>query len=244
MDFDFTETYKDYSNTELLKIAQQPGNYVPEAVAAAKALLAGRDVSEAETLAVQEYIAEKEARDAIPKKQLTAKEVSGFWAWLFNPESTMPAKWFSYFFAGAILYYAWVAYVNLRYYLYMYDRWEQLLNLGTGFTALYLLFIAAILYLLYNKERWGWIFLFVDMVFSVVAILGSMVAMFDFYHFDITYPAALLRLVVPLLLKVAMTIFVWSPAVSNFFEVPIKHKWRVLWVGIGLGICFKVALLA
>jgi hypothetical protein len=247
MDFDFKETYKDYSNTELLKIIHQPGNYVPEAIAAATVLLAGREVLETETAAVQEYLAEKEARDSAPQKQLTTKDVRGFGAWLFNQENTMPAKWFSYFIAITFLFYLWMAYNTIRPIFYYYNSWSQLLNPGVLFLGIYLLFIGIICYLLFNKEKWGWIFLFIDLTYNAVSVLWSIIAMLDFYHFDIAAPFSAIYFVKTiglLLLKIAMAAFVWSPVIANFFEVPVKMKRRALAAGIIVGVLFKLAFLA
>jgi hypothetical protein len=63
----FEERYKSISNTSLLEILENPGNYQPEAIAAARAELANRALSQEEI---------KEAKKPLLEKKLAEEKIS------------------------------------------------------------------------------------------------------------------------------------------------------------------------
>lgn len=71
----FTERYQNFSNIELQRIIENPGSYQPQAVEAAKEVLAGRQLPESEMEALKVQIAtEKQAKQREDQKK---KEFEG-----------------------------------------------------------------------------------------------------------------------------------------------------------------------
>ena len=67
MEFDFYELFKNYSTPDLLLILKKPGDYQPEALAAARKLLTDREITAAdEAEANARAITGKKRRQAVP----------------------------------------------------------------------------------------------------------------------------------------------------------------------------------
>lgn len=236
MDFNFLETYQDYTTTDLLKIIHQPELYQPAAVEAAKQILAGRQVSEEEEATVNDYLFEKEMANGQIIAEKTSYGTTGFLGWARNPANIMPAKWLNYLLFLGVLQYVWILYLSVKYVVLLNGCWECMLHWNNLLAVIYLLYIPIVFYLLYNKERWGWILLFVDNVFSDIILLPAMLQ--ALIYADSTGATAILVSVAPVLIRTALAIFLWFPVVCGFFDVPQPAKNRTLVVGLALGLCF------
>ena len=68
MDFNFQEQYKSYSNVELLKITERPGDYQQAAVVAAQQVLSEREVSVEDREFAATHYAELERSQQVNKE--------------------------------------------------------------------------------------------------------------------------------------------------------------------------------
>jgi uncharacterized membrane protein len=94
MELDYYQLYKDQPVPELVKVARTPGDYQPEAVAAAAKILRERGIA-LEEIADEEWkLAQKEMADALSRQR-----IGDYTRWigdLFRPNEWQdhPERWF------------------------------------------------------------------------------------------------------------------------------------------------------
>ncbi len=165
MSFDLKETYKHYSNAELLRITLQPEQYRTEAIAAAQSLLAGRTVT-----AEDHRLAEEE--QAILSPDDTAAQQGSYITDLLDPglktDSDAKAEtWINLLSTVALIRYLWMSYHTIKRTIYFATSgfsfpWWTLIS------YLDVIAIPVILYLVYRRKRLGWILFFANELFLVV----------------------------------------------------------------------------
>jgi len=183
---DFILKYTSYSNLELLKIIDNPGDYQPVAVDAAKAIFKSRNLSETEIAIAKEALSalnQEKADKELRNKQLETK-VKAFGASVLttvNPIQTeVPGiektiKIISYFFAFVFLFLVYIEFAVIM---------DLIENIATEFDFSVLVYFFQILIiptaaiLFYKRKKIGWTLLagylllaaFFSLVFFIIGI--------------------------------------------------------------------------
>lgn len=225
MDFNFLETYKDYSTAELLKIVQHPDDYQPAAVDAATQLLSKRQISEADVQQADEYvqIKEQEAKKRAEKSNDYKAKTGELFEPFTNPEKELPARWIHYLLALIVLQYLWVLYTAFKHFVEFFNCSYCELNFYSVILIVSLVYIPVVFYLIYKKRKSGWIVLFAINLFGLIMLLIPFVNII--YRFAIS-TGTLITIVGPLLIKAAVTAFLWRKAVVRYFNVTEEARNR------------------
>ncbi|HET6995320.1 MAG TPA: hypothetical protein VFI06_10085, partial [Chitinophagaceae bacterium] len=96
MNFDFYQQYKNYSNTELLKIVKRPTDYQAAAVLVATQILTERQVTNEEIQLVEQYFQDIDSSAKTRKGKIDAvkDKAADFFEPVLHPsEKVEPAKW-------------------------------------------------------------------------------------------------------------------------------------------------------
>jgi hypothetical protein len=110
---DFHETYKTYSNKELIKIIEQPQLYQPFAVDAARSILSHRQPKESDFEEATREI--NEAAVYQNPTQVFLKKVRSTLEYLFIPTDTFdPKRWIYLLTIGHALWWGWTAKPSLQ----------------------------------------------------------------------------------------------------------------------------------
>ena len=120
MDFNFLEEYKNYSNSELLKIIKHPDAYQNAAVEAAKQILEVRDISEKDYEAATDVIkvGNAEFENMIIKNDLTEEGLIDFISPAYRSNDLFPAlKWLNVFLIAIAIQYIWALYHTAKYFI-------------------------------------------------------------------------------------------------------------------------------
>ena len=99
MPFDFYGEYKNYPDIELLKIMRQPGDYQPEAVAAASQILNDRQIATEEFQSLDQSLQDLEEakRQKIAKIERLRTEAATFLSPILQPQKKIePFQWLRY----------------------------------------------------------------------------------------------------------------------------------------------------
>ncbi|WP_118973076.1 G protein-coupled receptor family protein [Taibaiella koreensis] len=165
--FDFKETYKNYNNTELLKILLQPDRYQPDALNAAQAILAERTVTEEEQVAAAAAL---DGTPTAPSPSLPDEQGADLLTDILAPETPglQLSRWQWTLLLCIALQYAWYLY-NDFYSIYRHltqGIWVWPYSL---FVYLDLATNVLTLALFYRRRKWGWILLFATSLFVVVS---------------------------------------------------------------------------
>src|SRR5688572_25552311 len=117
MNLDFFEQFKNYSNTELLRIVKRPSDYQAAAVIAAEEILKGRQVGVEEIQLVDQYFfgldsslkAKNEKADALKSK------ATDFFDPVLNPgEKLEPNKWVNVFLLAIAVHFSWTVFNTIK----------------------------------------------------------------------------------------------------------------------------------
>lgn len=222
MQFDFNEQYKHYSDTELLKIKQQPDAYQPEALEAAVRILKERGVTEekAKTLTLQEDTVH--LLDSFDLK-----------------EEIKPLPPLLVFFLITVaMEYLWKFYGELK--IFPFD---QVLN-NISFTLFILfdiVYTPFVFFLLFKRKPWGWILLFISIAMSAITRVMRFDIILQYVGLDTLQGLTYIGIT---LLKLAFTYYLWRKEIPEFFHVTKKVKFWTSVAAIGLlviGLLSKLA---
>lgn len=200
MHFDFYERYKDYPDTELLKITQQPDAYQPDAVDAALRILKERGVKEEKVNSIHLLDSFELTEEAKLPKLLTLLLVLLALEYLWKLYGT--AKMF--FYDGLIK-----------------DTTVMVLSLILPFA--YSVFV---FYLLLKGKTWGWILTFVSASVTAGSRIMEMDSLFRYIGLDTINGAAFIAIT---FLNLFLAIALWQKEILAFFNVRIEtRRWTAL----------------
>jgi len=234
MNLDFYQLYKDYSNTDLLKIVKQPGDYQPAAVSIATQILHERQITPEEILYVDQFYQDIESSKRAKKEKFdTVKnKATGFLEPVLYPtEKIEPTKWINILLLVIAIQYAWTLF-NILKRLINFLKCTNCPFFITDFAdILTLLYVPIIFILVFKKKRWGWILLFADNLFALIS--GSVSQSYFFFKYQSIPNGDLTTFILPILIKLAFVFFLWRNEISNYFRVTIETKKKTALIATG-----------
>jgi hypothetical protein len=174
----FSDYYKTITHTELLAILDNPADYQPAAIEAAKAELERRQLSEADILEARQPMKEKQLRKEAEREKLKAVEEkikaagTSFFDTINPLQQEIPSaekmiRLTTLVFAGLFLY---EVFSNFQLHLSnLKDLPRYPYELGVTFFFLLLLPVA--LFFLWKRKPLGWILLIAYLCFSIMGTL-------------------------------------------------------------------------
>lgn len=174
----FAERYKTYTNTELLRIIDNPGDYQPEAVETAKDIFASRDLSDKEIeIAGKELEAEKQQESDRKEKIDRIKNKASSILDEANPiRSKIPPEDKIINIVSIILgiLYMYQRYKEIGFISYLFSNirdwdWDLLLYL------LPLIVVPVSIILFYKRKKSGWILIAMYLTYSAISVLGTII---------------------------------------------------------------------
>lgn len=224
MNIDFHQQFKDYSNTDLMKIVLQSEAYQPAAVAVAARILEERQVTPADLQAIDQYFDAIEAsRQAKAEKAEALRSKAGdFLQPLTHPGETVePRKWVNILLLIIGVQYAWSLFQSAKSMIAYLDCYNCRLDAYFFAQHLNLLYVPVIFFLLYRRSRWGWILLFADNLFVLISSLGQAPMFFQFQdiHGGSTY-----SFLVTMVVKATFLFFLWRPSIAAHFGILPQTK--------------------
>jgi hypothetical protein len=255
MEIDFYEQFKEFSNTELLKIVTRPQEYQPSAIDAASEILKDRQVSENDVRATQEYFHDRDNDERLKKEKTESlkNNVADFLQPIIQPGSTVePGKWINLFLVFMALEYLRAIFVKIRGIIvalkFARNESQNGFEKGTGdsyylvpiiFEIAYIIYIPVLFYLLYRKRRWGWILLFGDQLISFLLSISTV-------YFFIKNQSLLHSQAGPWLfwifLRGAFIYFLWQEKVATYFNVPQQTKGKIVMASILLCLTYLAVI--
>jgi hypothetical protein len=231
MSFDFYGEYKNYPNLELLKIMRQPGDYQPEAVAAASQILNDRQIATEEFQSLDQSLQdlEEDKREKMEKIERLKTEAATFLSPILQPQKKIdPSQWLSYFLVVIGLQYVWTLIGIAKKLIRLHNRenffWVDYLDFFSVF------YIPFIFYLLIKKRRWGWILLFADNFGSLILSLSET---YIFFKYQYIHHGNIVSFIVPILIRAAFAYFLWNHAIAELFCVDTRTKKQTAWITAG-----------
>lgn len=185
MSFDYKTLYKNHSNQELLKIINQPEQYQPEAIAAAKEILAAREVSEEDEHEVKKEFYNKQVEKEMKAETINAfkETISDKLQYLINPirypnQKISPVYWITVLVLINVLYYIWYLPSNIRLIVFIlsnkYNDTPAYIFLNLLPYIIQLFYTPFFCYLLLKRSKWGWILLASPYMILVIAQLNNL----------------------------------------------------------------------
>jgi hypothetical protein len=154
MNQDFLKRYKEYSNIDLLKIANNENEYQPEAIEVAKYLLIDRVVTQEEIDYVEKYYHDiqyklQSDRQKIDSYKNKVKEV----VFPINPyEELTTNKWLNFLLLIIAVQYLWILFSTIKGLIKFFKSYDHYFGLAIITDVIYLPYIPFIFYLLYKKN--------------------------------------------------------------------------------------------
>ena len=224
MNFDFYQLYKDYSNTELLRIVKQPTEYQPAAVVVATQILNERQVTVEEMLLVDQQLhdidagakAKKEKIDALKDQATDILE-----PFLHPGENVEPSKWINILLLVIAIQYAWGLFGTVRRLFRFLQCNYCKLDISFSAELLTLLYVPLVFFLVFKRRRWGWILLFADNLFALIATLSES---YIFFKYQRIYNSDITSFVLPILIKAAFAFFLWRDPIAYHFGISHETK--------------------
>lgn len=225
MPFDFSTTYKDYSNVSLLLITLQPEKYQSEALNAATKILESRIVTETQyaeaKMILQSEIQEKQ--QILNNQNVWKEKALDFFQPILKPTSAfIPEKWLRLFVLIIILQYIYSS-------IFMCIGLINIINCENcelGFGLLYrlpsLLFIPFVIYLLWKRKKWGWILLFSNSFFITLSVIPDTIAFVAYARSSSDYNFTFL--VWRLFLYFGLSFLLWKENITLLFNVNSRAK--------------------
>jgi hypothetical protein len=205
MHFDFYERYKDYPDTELQKITQQPDAYQPDAVDAAFRILKERGVKEEKVNSIH----------LLDSFELT--------------EEAKPPKLLTLFLVLLALEYLWKFYGTAK--MFFYDRLIRDTTVMVLSLILPFAYGVFVFYLLLKGKQWGWILTFVGASVTAGSSIIQLDSLFKYIGLDTVQGAAFIAITC---LNLFLAIALWQKEILAFFNVTKEaRRWTVL-VAIGI----------
>ena len=224
MNFDFYKLYRDYSNTDLLKIVKRPGDYQTSAVTAATQILNERQVTPEEIRFIDDYFHDIESSAKIKKEKVEAikTKAADFFEPVLHPtEKVEPNKWVNILLFVIAIQYAWTLFETAKRLVNFFQCDYCRLDIMFFAELLTLLYVPLIFFLLLKKRRWGWILLFADNLFSLISRVSQSYIFLKYqsiHHGDTT------SFLLPIIIKTAFVFFLWRDSISNYFSVTLDTK--------------------
>jgi hypothetical protein len=226
MDFDFYKQYKSYSNTELLKIVRRPVQYQAAAISAATKILAERQITAEELRFVDQYLKGIDVAAIAKQEKISAlkDKSTDFFESVLNPgEKVDPKKWVNILLLALGIQYAWALYgtVRLLIYSFLFDRWHW--DIDTLLAYSNLLYVPLAFYLLLKRKRWGWILLFADSLFSLIARISQT---HIFFKYQSLFGVDVFYYFLGRVIEAAFVYFLLRKQIADYFEITrtIKRK--------------------
>lgn len=179
--FDFKKTYASWSDEALIEVISNPGNYQPEALSAAKAILAERNIT---TGAVQQKQGPPEKRLSIDTGFVTKLLMSGVPAKLFPAIQQEEGSIFHeidtirHWEKSIVRIRLFAIIFSLLYLISSVDQFTGALAGKVDITSLFVVVIAlypiVCLVLLYMLKQWGWILLAFNLCYMVLFTVTNM----------------------------------------------------------------------
>lgn len=214
MHFDFYERYKDYPDTELQKITQQPDAYQPDAIDAAFRILKERGVKEEKVNSIH----------LLDSFELT--------------EETKPPKLLTLFLVLLVLEYLWKFYGTAKMFFY-----DGLIRDTSVMLISFIPFAygAFVFYLLLKGKPWGWILTFIGASITAGSKIIQLDSLFKYIGLDTIQGAAFMAIT---FMNLFLAICLWQKEILVFFNVTIKERrWSVL-VALGILVLLMLYRLA
>ena len=220
MAFDFLQEYEHLSTSTLLAILQQPQDYQPEALSAARTLLAGRTVTEDDTVETAQYIEKLENERESRKSQgkLLQDKLAYLLEPVINPKATIePRRWVNLLLAGITLLFAWNLYVLARLYIMKFGPPSVIpLTIEDMVFTIRVAYLPVIVFLLYKRRKAGWILLMVDRTWN---FLSSGVSFFYLFEYPVLQQNNAEALIWPVMLNGFFILFLWRKEIREYFGI-------------------------
>ena len=180
---EFDEKFKNYSNSELLRIIDNPNDYQPQAVETAKNIISDRQLSEVEIKIAKEEL-EFEIQEKSSKKQqkrAIENKVKDVGKYIFDhinpiqqetPTSEKTIRIISIFFSGLFLFHI---YKKFRMLMFMFTNSYAEWDFSLLFYFLPLIIIPSIAILFYTRKKIGWLLLIIYLTYSAVLEIGKFI---------------------------------------------------------------------
>jgi predicted RND superfamily exporter protein len=236
MGFNFVDRYKDYSNTELLNIVNQPNAFQPEAVIAAKKILTERSVSDMEIEDANKFIDDLKHKEQIKQDKIDflKNTTIDFFEPIIKPQDELkPNKWLNIFLTIVTLQYVYTLYITgsrlIRYLFCTYCEFDYIFLLDFAV----IIYIPIIFLLLFKRKRWGWILLFADNLFTVILQISQS---YIFFKYQNIHHGNTISFIEPIILRGFFAFFLWKKTIADYFgiEKEVKRKTAIITVLIAL----------
>ena len=177
---EFYEKFKSYSNTDLLRIIENPTDYQPQAVETAKVIFSERQLSEMELqIAQDEFEIEKQEKSKKEQQNLGVQnKVKNIGKSILDkinpiqkktPTSSKAITTISILVGGLFLFQLYNEFGMLRFmFTDSYAKWD--FSMALYFFPLLVVPIAAILF--FMRKKTGWFILVIFLVYSAVSTIG------------------------------------------------------------------------
>ena len=220
MDNEFLQIFSDYTSVELLKITGQADHYQPAAVEAATTILSQRQVSDAETKQANVELSELEAQRKADAEKWT--QIMDLFQPVIKPtESRVFTNYIIIFCSGLFLKYLWSAYYSVKFLYWFFFKSKEVRFGTTELLEIYsLLFWPLLIYLLWRRERWGWILGLASSIYVIISWLWSLDPV-TLYHSLLSryYIIYFLTLVFTIVLNPAFIYFLCKPDTKELFNI-------------------------
>jgi hypothetical protein len=227
MQFNFYDQYKRYSNFDLLKILQQPGDYQPAAVQAAELILKEREVSDQEHAAVNNHFEAIQEKEQVKQEKinLVRNKVFDFFEPLIRPGNDFhPVKWLNVLLlitAGQYLADIFERLSTGRFFpLAVYTNGGLWYYIFAFIDILSLVYVPWVIYMVLKRKRWGWI-IFADTMFSLIVRISETYMLFKYIQFNEANPVMHFLTII---FRCVLLYFLWRKQVSDVFGVSAKTK--------------------
>lgn len=241
MNFDFSKEYTRYSNVELLRIVLQPDKYQPQAVTAAKEMLATRTVTEEEQLQAQEVM--------IPKLQKMKVDTTDDDGWqksegIFGsagiPDFTNQRTW-------------WILTVILGLLIFdnIYSQISALLRhrfnpLDVCMNLILFVLQCAGFYFYRYKKQSGWILSAGWVCYMLLTKLFSFFVLINYIYKSIFFniPRALYEVIAELILLTLSITLLCRPATRSAYTISKETMTRTIVVSTGITVLYCLIVAA
>lgn len=199
MHFDFHERYKDYPDTELQKITQQPDAYQPDAVDAASRILKERGVKEEKVNSIH---------------LLDSFEIT--------EEMKLP-KLLTLLLVLLVFEFLWKFYNTAKVFFYDGSIRDTSVLLVSFIPFVYSAFV---FYLLLKGRTWGWILTFVSASVTAGGRIIQLDSLLKYIGLDTVQGAAFMTIT---LLNLFIAISLWQKEILAFFNITTEtRRWTIL----------------
>lgn len=233
MNLDFYRLYKDYTNTDLLKIVKRPADYQPAAVEVATQILKERQITPEEIQFVDQYFQDIESSKRAKKEKLDSlrNKATDFLEPVLHPnEKVEPNKWVNILLLVISIQYAWTLFTSIKGLINFFQCTYCTLDITYFAAILTLLYVPLIFFLLFKKRRWGWILLFADNLFSLISRASQS---YIFFKYQSIHQGDTTSFLLPIMIKLAFVFFLWRDTISSYFGVTLETKKKTALITTG-----------